>query len=169
MLFLAEKLGEQWQNRGENRSRQRNERDQNNEDALGADVRDLNRLRNCCSLPHQIDLRPRCQAHARPASPVRGSSGVAVIPLKLCLTYPLEEYPDLRSYYAETVSEVTVECFFVRAPPHLDPALNAEHDEHLWCSPGGAVALLHWPETREAVLKIAAENGIHNDANKTEN
>lgn len=44
---------------------------------------------------------------------------------------------------------VEVHAFLVDVPPGWEPTLNEEHDEYRWLDPDAAVALLHWPETRE--------------------
>lgn len=57
-------------------------------------------------------------------------------------------------YPADTV-RVIVDNFLVEAPASWEPTLNEEHVEHRWCALDDALALLHWPETREAIVVVA--------------
>lgn len=51
-----------------------------------------------------------------------------------------------RTYWYD---DVQVQAFLVDVPAGWEPQLNEEHDEYRWCTRDEAVALLHWPETRE--------------------
>ena len=80
-----------------------------------------------------------------------------LVDLALRYAYSLsEEPPAVRARFAPEVEEVTVECFAVEAPRGWEPVLDEEHDEYRWCSADAAAALLHWPEPREAIRKLAA-------------
>jgi 8-oxo-dGTP pyrophosphatase MutT (NUDIX family) len=46
---------------------------------------------------------------------------------------------------------IHIDCFRVEAPPSWEPVLNAEHDEHRWCSPAIAFRVLRWPATANAL------------------
>ncbi len=71
-----------------------------------------------------------------------------VVPLPFAFAYePTPEEHSRRAYGAA----VQVACFVADAPPAWEPQLDHEHDDHRWCTPEDAVALLHWPEPREAV------------------
>jgi len=48
-----------------------------------------------------------------------------------------------------------VYSFATRAPAGWEPTLNEEHDEYRWCTAEEAVSLLHWPEARDAVRRLA--------------
>jgi len=50
--------------------------------------------------------------------------------------------------------DVQVQAFVVDVPAGWEPVLNPEHDEYRWCTRDEAVALLHWPETRELVHEL---------------
>ena len=52
--------------------------------------------------------------------------------------------------------EVTAYSFAARAPAGWEPTLNEEHDEYRWTTVEEALSLLHWPEAREAVRRLAA-------------
>jgi hypothetical protein len=62
-----------------------------------------------------------------------------VVPLGLDLSY---ETPGGR---------VRLDAFLAEAPSGWEPALDAEHVDFRWCSREEALALLAYPEPREAV------------------
>jgi len=69
--------------------------------------------------------------------------------------YPLTEEPaDRRARYDPAVVHVEVTCFRVEAPDDWEPELDWEHDDHRWCEPGEAVALLRWPATAGALREL---------------
>ena len=72
------------------------------------------------------------------------------------VTYPIT--PELRQRYdyPADLDAVTVYSFAAEAPSGWEPTLNEEHDEYRWTTVDEAVALLHWPEAREAVRRLAA-------------
>ena len=61
-----------------------------------------------------------------------------------------------RGEYGAGIDQVTIESFAIDAPPEWEPVLNEEHDEYRWCTLEEALAILHWPETREAIALVAA-------------
>ena len=77
----------------------------------------------------------------------------AVIDLRTPQTYrvPLE----MRSEYLAGVDEVAVENFTVVVDPGWEPVLNEEHDHYRWLTIADAIAIAHWPETREILAAIA--------------
>jgi 8-oxo-dGTP pyrophosphatase MutT (NUDIX family) len=72
--------------------------------------------------------------------------------LPLALSYSLEDEPEalVRRFPAGT-ARVQVGAFRAVAPAGWEPRLDAEHVDHRWCGADDAVALLHYPEPREAV------------------
>jgi 8-oxo-dGTP pyrophosphatase MutT (NUDIX family) len=73
--------------------------------------------------------------------------------------YPLTEEPaDRRALYDDSVVEVAVTCFHVRAPDGWEPALNREHDGYRWCDAEKAAELLRWPETARALRQLLADD-----------
>jgi len=62
---------------------------------------------------------------------------------------------EMRSEYLADVDEVAVENFAVEVPPGWEPVLNEEHDSYRWLTPTEAVAIAHWPETKEVLAAIA--------------
>ena len=81
-----------------------------------------------------------------------GAGGPA--PTGLSYTYPLAgENAERRALYAPGVDEVRVDCFTARAPAGWEPTLDREHDDHRWCGPCEAAALLRWDDTRRALLR----------------
>jgi dATP pyrophosphohydrolase len=64
--------------------------------------------------------------------------------------------PEMRGEYLPGVDEVAVENFTVEVPPGWEPVLNEEHDSYRWLTPTEAVAIAHWPETKEVLAAVAA-------------
>jgi ADP-ribose pyrophosphatase YjhB (NUDIX family) len=52
---------------------------------------------------------------------------------------------------------ITLHAFAAAAPSGWEPALNEEHDEYRWCAEGAALALLEYPEPREALAHVARD------------
>jgi dATP pyrophosphohydrolase len=68
--------------------------------------------------------------------------------------YPI---PDaMRGEYPAGVTEVTIESFVIDVPADWEPVLNEEHDDYRWCTLDEALAILHWPETKEAIAAVAS-------------
>lgn len=73
--------------------------------------------------------------------------------------YDLADEPsDVRARFAPEVETVQLHTFLAEAPPGWEPVLDEEHDAYRWCSADEAVALLAYPEPREAV-RAAEELG----------
>ena len=72
------------------------------------------------------------------------------------MTYPITPALRQRYDYPGDLHVVTVYSFAAEAPVGWEPTLNEEHDEYRWTTIEEAVALLHWPEAREAVRRLAA-------------
>jgi len=85
-----------------------------------------------------------------------GLIGAELLDLGSPVTYPIT--PELRQRYdyPADLDAVTVHSFAAEAPSGWEPTLNEEHDEYRWTTVEEAVALLHWPEAREAVRRLAA-------------
>ncbi len=64
---------------------------------------------------------------------------------------------EFRHLYAPGTIEVIIHNFVVEAPPGWEPLLNDEHDTHRWCLLDEALALLRWPEARDALGVLAGE------------
>jgi dATP pyrophosphohydrolase len=62
---------------------------------------------------------------------------------------------EMRSEYLDGVDEVAVENFMVEVRPGWEPVLNEEHDGYRWLTTAEAVAIAHWPETKEVLATIA--------------
>ena len=85
-----------------------------------------------------------------------GLVGADLMDLGSPVTYPITAELRQRHDYPPDVSEVTAYSFAAQAPVGWEPMLNEEHDEYRWTTVDEAVALLHWPEAREAVRRLAA-------------
>ena len=78
-------------------------------------------------------------------------------PLAGPLDYDLAGDPEsVRERFPAGTKRITVWPFVADAPPGWEPTLDAEHVEHRWLDVDAAVALLHYPEPREAVRRAAA-------------
>jgi dATP pyrophosphohydrolase len=62
---------------------------------------------------------------------------------------------EMRGEYLDGVDEVAVENFAVEVPSDWEPALNEEHDDYRWLTRTEAIAIAHWPETKEVLAAIA--------------
>jgi 8-oxo-dGTP pyrophosphatase MutT (NUDIX family) len=79
------------------------------------------------------------------------------VPLGLDLRYSLAgDPPEVRARFAPGTEWIAVQAFAAAAPAGWEPALDDEHVEHRWLDADGAVALLAYPEPREAVRAAAA-------------
>ena len=77
--------------------------------------------------------------------------------ITLCLQqFDHSFFPDeMRSEYLTGVDQVAIENFTVEVPIGWEPVLNEEHDYYRWLSRDDAVAIAHWPETKEVLAEIA--------------
>ena len=81
----------------------------------------------------------------------------APVPLDGPLDYDLAGDPEsVRERFPKGTERIVVWPFVADAPEGWEPTLDAEHVEHRWLDVDGAVALLHYPEPREAVRRAAA-------------
>jgi len=62
----------------------------------------------------------------------------------------------MRAEYLAEVDDVAIENFGVEAPPGWEPVLNEEHDHYRWLDPTAAIAIAHWPETKELLAALAS-------------
>jgi 8-oxo-dGTP pyrophosphatase MutT (NUDIX family) len=78
-------------------------------------------------------------------------------PLGAALDYDLAGDPDpVRERFPPGTERIVVWPHVADAPGGWEPALDAEHVEHRWLPADEAVALLHYPEPREAVRRAAS-------------
>ena len=86
-------------------------------------------------------------------------TGLAADPVPLAgpLSYDLSGDPEpVRQRFHEGTDRITVWAFAADAPPGWEPTLDAEHVDYRWLDTDAAVALLHYPEPREAVRRAAS-------------
>jgi 8-oxo-dGTP pyrophosphatase MutT (NUDIX family) len=75
-----------------------------------------------------------------------------VVDLGRRYSYPLAEEPaEVRARFAADVEAIAVYGFAAEAPADWDPELDWEHVDHRWLPVAEAVALLRYPEPRDAV------------------
>lgn len=67
---------------------------------------------------------------------------------------------DYRPLYGLEVTQVLIHSSSVEAPAGWEPRLNEEHDLYRWCAVDEAVALLYWPEAKDALRALAVGLGI---------
>jgi dihydroneopterin triphosphate diphosphatase len=94
------------------------------------------------------------EADVAAARELREETGLeaAVHDLGLDLFYLLAEEPEeLRARFPPGTERIEVATFRAAAPTGWEPALDHEHVDHRWCTVDDAVALLRYPEPREAV------------------
>lgn len=80
----------------------------------------------------------------------------SVVPLGEPLAYALADDPEaVRARFAAGTTHVQVHVYLAEAPPGWEPTLDAEHVDHRWLPAARAIALLEYPEPREAVRRAA--------------
>jgi 8-oxo-dGTP pyrophosphatase MutT (NUDIX family) len=73
------------------------------------------------------------------------------------LSYDLSGDPEpVRARFPAGTERIAVWAFVADAPAGWEPTLDDEHVDHRWLDAEGAVALLHYPEPREAVRRAAS-------------
>jgi 8-oxo-dGTP pyrophosphatase MutT (NUDIX family) len=78
-------------------------------------------------------------------------------PLGAALAYSLAGDPEsVRERFPEGTEQIAVWPYVADAPSGWEPTLDDEHVEHRWLGADEAVALLHYPEPREAIRKAAS-------------
>jgi 8-oxo-dGTP pyrophosphatase MutT (NUDIX family) len=96
---------------------------------------------------------------AAAARELEEETGLRAQPVQLGepLAYDLAGDPEsVRDRFPVGTREVGVTVFVVDAPEGWEPTLDAEHVEHRWLTPPGAIALLRYPEPREAVRRASS-------------
>ena len=96
-------------------------------------------------------------AAARELAEETGLVAAAPEPLAGPLDYDLSGDPEsVRERFPAGTERIVVWAYVADAPPRWEPTLDAEHVDHRWLAAEAAVALLHYPEPREAVRRAAA-------------
>ena len=86
-------------------------------------------------------------------------TGLAAVPVALgeSLSYDLAGDPEeVRARFPAGTARITVWPFVADAPAGWEPALDEEHVAARWLDSDAAVALLRYPEPREAVRRAAS-------------
>jgi 8-oxo-dGTP pyrophosphatase MutT (NUDIX family) len=89
------------------------------------------------------------------ARELREETGLDATVIDLAIPQSYRVPDEMRAEYQGGVDKVTIENFAVEVPSGWEPVLNEEHDEYRWLSPTEAVAIAHWPETKEILAAIA--------------
>ena len=96
-------------------------------------------------------------AAARELAEETGLVAAAPEPLDGPLDYDLSGDPEsVRERFPAGTERIVVWAYLADAPPHWEPTLDAEHVDHRWLAADAAVALLRYPEPRQAVRMAAA-------------
>jgi dATP pyrophosphohydrolase len=69
--------------------------------------------------------------------------------------YPPTDEAERRKVWCVDQECVPIESFAVRVPAGWEPRLNAEHDAYRWCHIDDALALLYWPDAKDALSALA--------------
>jgi dATP pyrophosphohydrolase len=81
-----------------------------------------------------------------------------VVPLGEPLAYSLAGDPEpVRARFPPGTTDVQVHSYLADAPAGWEPELDAEHVDHRWLPEVEAIALLHYPEPREAVRRASTQ------------
>lgn len=73
------------------------------------------------------------------------------------LSYDVTKDPEpVRERFPAGTERITVWPFVAEAPAGWEPVLDHEHVEARWLDPDAAIALLRYPEPREAVRRAAS-------------
>ena len=93
---------------------------------------------------------------AAAARELREETGLeaSVIDVRMRQSYRVPE--EMRAEYRADVNEVEVENFTVQVGLGWEPVLNDEHDDYRWLIASEAIAIAHWPETKEVLAAVAA-------------
>jgi 8-oxo-dGTP pyrophosphatase MutT (NUDIX family) len=89
------------------------------------------------------------------ARELREETGLDATVTDLAIRQSYRVPDEMRAEYEDRVDEVAIENFAVEVPPGWEPVLNEEHDEYRWLSPSEAVAIAHWPETKDILAAVA--------------
>jgi 8-oxo-dGTP pyrophosphatase MutT (NUDIX family) len=96
-------------------------------------------------------------AAARELAEETGLLGAEPVPLDGPLDYDLSGDPEsVRERFPAGTERIVVWPYVVEAPAGWEPTLDEEHVEHRWLRRDEAVAMLHYPEPREAVRRAAS-------------
>jgi 8-oxo-dGTP pyrophosphatase MutT (NUDIX family) len=100
-------------------------------------------------------IEPGESSAAAAARELLEETGLDASPVGLGRSFVYQAEP-WEPHYEEGMAPIRVDCYVVDAPDGWEPQLDWEHDEHRWCSPAEAAAILYWPEPREVIRELGA-------------
>jgi len=89
------------------------------------------------------------------ARELREETGLDATVTDLAIRQSYRVPDEMRAEYEDGINEVMIENFAVEVPPGWEPALNEEHDQYRWLTPTDAIAIAHWPETKNILAAVA--------------
>jgi diaminopimelate epimerase len=84
------------------------------------------------------------------------SADLTLVDYRYVIRRPGENAQEWEGLYGSGVEGVPEETYCAPAPLDWKPQLSWEHDEYCWCVLEQGLELLHWPENRAALSKVAA-------------
>jgi dihydroneopterin triphosphate diphosphatase len=90
------------------------------------------------------------------ARELREETGLDATVIAVALQQSYRVPDEWRSEYPAGVDEVAIGNFALEVPPGWEPVLNEEHDDYRWLSASEAIAIAHWPETKQVLAAVAA-------------
>ncbi len=92
------------------------------------------------------------------ARELREETGLSAPVIDISLPQGYRVPDEMRGEYLAGIVDVAIQNFAVQVAPGWEPVLNEEHDSYRWLSLADAIAIAHWPETKEVLAAIAEKS-----------
>ena len=93
---------------------------------------------------------------AAAARELREETGLDAVVVDVGIPQNYRVPDEMRREYLAGVDEVAIDNFTLEVPPGWEPVLNEEHDDYRWLTASEAIAIAHWPETKQVLAAVAA-------------